>query len=162
MTRRDGSYSPWAVFSRVAAVTSWVYSTNLVNSLDLEWNGCLKVTSITITTHRVSHRLIDTIDNLHRLHRVGGNPKWRIGVNDADFEILPTRPLLQNTNKWSKCRLLLLLVFFHSLKFSSSSAATFVIWQTTESDTRPREGGRGRRTDNVLTDTFFEWCANKL
>lgn len=46
-------------------------------------------TSITIATRR--HQL-----RLHRhlhahLWAQLGNPKWRIAVNDADFEILPTR-----------------------------------------------------------------------
>lgn len=67
-------------------------------------------TSITIATRRRLsrlRRLIDTIDSIpisiyNRLQL--GNPKWRIAVNDADFEISPTgiglraRPL-QNTNK---------------------------------------------------------------
>lgn len=53
-------------------------------------------TSITIATRRRSDSSTPTSSPSHlhlhaQLCAQLGNPKWRIAVNDADFEILPTR-----------------------------------------------------------------------
>lgn len=51
-------------------------------------------TSITIATRRRSDSSTPTSSPSHlhaQLWAQLGNPKWRIAVNDADFEILPTR-----------------------------------------------------------------------
>lgn len=137
-------------------------------------------TSITIATRRRLsrlRRLIDTIDSISIYNRLQlGNPKWRIAVNDADFEISPTgiglraRPL-QNTNKWSKCRRLFFLLFHRHQRPHSSLGqqlkATLLRGVLVPARGVHEEGPRRCRGQTTcwqipLLFSRIEWCANKL